>query len=290
MRNSAKANLNVQARKLRAATAGLSLALALLLGACQKTTGGQVVAVVNDDEITQQEVRLEGEGQGAAATANLPAATRAALVQRIVERNLLADYARREGLDKGPEYVLRRRLLEQTLLATLGARKLAGTPTTPTPADVRAYIERNPTLFAKRERLMLDQIQFAAPTDGKKVQSLVKLRTIDGVAAQLAAEHIPFKRAAAALDTASIAPEVARQILSLPAGEPFDITSGGTTFISTITGRAPIASDPATWTAAATEVVRRDSTGSRVVAALEKMRKEAKISYDPAYKPLTTKP
>jgi EpsD family peptidyl-prolyl cis-trans isomerase len=261
-----------------------------LLGACQKTTGGQVAAVVNDDEITQQEVRLEAEGQGATGSAALPAAARAGLVQRIVERNLLAGYARREGLDKGPEYVLRRRLLEQTLLATLAARKLAGTPVAPTPADVRAFIESNPTFFAKRERLMLDQIRFATPADGKKIQSLVRRGSTDQVAAQLNAEKIPFQRGAAALDTASVAPDVARQIVGLPAGQAFDITSGGTTYISAVTSRAPIASDPATWTAAATEAVRRDQSGKRVAAAVEKLRKEAKITYDSAYKPVTPKP
>ena len=281
---------DIQGRGGRTAMIGVSLGIAVLLGACQKTTGGQVAAVVNDDEITQQEVRLEAEGQGAAGNAALPAAARAGLVQRIVERNLLAGYARREGLDKGPEYVLRRRQLEQTLLATLAARKLAGTPTAPTQADVRAYIERNPTFFAKRERLTLDQIRFATPADGKKIQALVRSGNIAAVATQLTAERIPFQRGTAALDTASVAADIARQIANLPAGQVFDITSGGVTYISAVTGRAPIASDPATWTAAATEAVRRDQSGSRVAVAVEKLRKEAKITYDPAYKPVATKP
>lgn len=278
------------ARCSRAVRFAALLASVTMLGACDKATGGQVVAVVNDTEITQQELRLEAEAQGATGNATIPAAAREGLVQRIVERNLLADYARREGLDKGPEYVIRRRLLEQTLLATLAARKLSGTQVTPGQADVRAYIDGNPTLFAGRQRLGLDQIRFATPADGKKIQSLVSLGSMAAVAAQLEAERVPFQRGAAALDTASVAPEIARQIVGLPNGRTFDITSGGTTYISAVTGRAPIASDPSTWTAAATEALRRADTGKRVTTAVEQLRKDAKITYDPAFQPAAKKP
>jgi len=119
---------------------------------------------------------------------------------------------------------------------------------------------------------------------------LVRLGTTDQVAAQLNAEKIPFQRGAAALDTASVAPDVARQIAALAPGQAFDITAGGTTYISAITGRTPIASDPATWAAAATQAVRRDQSGTRLQTAVDKLRKEAKITYDPAYKPVTSKP
>lgn len=257
---------------------------ALGTGGCAKKVGGQVVAVVNNEEITQQEVRAEAD------PAQLPPgqdfqAVAPRLLQRVIERNLLADYAREQGLDRGPEYVTRRRQLEQTLLATLALRKLGGTQAAPTAAEVRQFIDTHPTIFAKRERLTLDQVRFPTPANRADIQALVKLGSIDAIDAKLRAMGIKVDRGHPVMDSATVDPNIARQIVALKTGELFDLTTGGTTFISTITARTPAATPPETWTAPATEAARRDRISKSVVDAVAKLRQRAKIDYDPAYKP-----
>jgi peptidyl-prolyl cis-trans isomerase C len=260
------------------------------LGGCQKKPGGQVVAVVNNEDITQQELRAEAEAQAPGLPAGpLPDALAADVLQRVIDRNLLAQYARDQGLERGPEYVARRRQLDQTLLATLGMRKLSGTLSTPTPADVQQFIASNPTLFAQRQRLALDQIRLATPKDPKAIQELTKLSTLDAIAQKLTADRTPFSRGATVLDTASVAAGVAKQIVTLPSGEIFDLSTNGTTFISAITGRASDATSSDSWTAPATEALRRDRLSKSLAASMEKLRKAAKISYDSAFKPKTAK-
>lgn len=262
---------------------------AVLLTACEKKVGGQVVAVVNDEEITQQELRAEAEA------AQIPVGqdirkVGPGILQRVVERNLLADYAREQGLDRGPEYVARRRQLEQTLLASLAMRKIIGTPAKPTEADVTRFINTQPTIFAQRQRLTLDQVRFPTPADPKQVQELTKLGSVAAVEARLKSQGVNVQRGQPVLDTASVAPMIAKQIVALPNGELFDFSTNGASFISTITGRAAAATPSATWNAPATEAVRRERADQALKTAMDKLRAGAKIEYDPAFKPQAGQP
>lgn len=257
---------------------------ALLVGACNKKAGGQVVAVVNGEEITQQELRAEAEA------AQIPANTDIrkygpTVLQRVVDRNLLAKYARDQGLDRGPEFIARRRQLEQTLLATLAMRKIVGAPTKPSDAEVRRFIDTQPTIFAQRQRLTLDQVRFPTPANAAKIQELTKLQSIDAIQAKLRADGVDVQRGQPVLDTATVAPDIVKQILALKPGAVFDFSANGTSFISAVVGRAPAAEASATWTAPAAEAVKRQKVDAALKAAMDKMRASAKIDYDPAFKP-----
>jgi peptidyl-prolyl cis-trans isomerase C len=271
-------------------TAALLATVAVLPG-CGKKVGGQVVAVVDGEEITQQELRAEAEAAQIPASQEFSTVA-PGLLQRIVERNLLVGYAREQGLDRGPEYVARRRQMEQGLLATLALRKLTGGGTLPsvTPAEIQKYIADRPTAFANRERLSLDQLQFPVPRDRSVIQALTKLESMDAIEAKLKADGVRVSRGRPILDTATIDPAVAKQIVALAPGEVFDLTAGPTTFISVITARAPAAAPPQTWTAIATEAAKRDKATKIARDTLEQLRRKAKIEYDPALKPPTPKP
>jgi peptidyl-prolyl cis-trans isomerase C len=268
--------------------AGLSLIALATLAGCEKKAGGQVVAVVNSEEVTQQELRAEAEANGAQAGTDFQKIA-PAMLDRVIQRNLLADYARKQGLDRGPDFVARRRQLEQSLLATLALRKLAGTPVTPTPADVQKFVRDNPTLFSGREKLTLDQVGFPTPADPKQIKALADLGSISAVETKLKADGTPAKRGNTVLDTGTVDPAVSLQMTKLPNGALFDLSTGGVTYISTIVGRTPAATAPETWAAPATEALRRQRMGKSVSDAIANLRKSAKIDYDAAYKPVTGK-
>lgn len=251
---------------------------------CSKKPGGQVVAVVNDEEVTRQELQAEAKTAQIPATADKQAAM-SSILQRVIDRNLLATYAREQGLDRGPEYVARRRLMEQGLLAEIGLRKLAGAQSDPTPAEVQAFVAANPTLFAQRQQLTLDQVQFPTLADAGKLKAISALPTIDAVVQRLNAEGISFTRGTPVLDTATLEPSVARQITVLRNGEVFDISTGGQTFVSAITARSSAAAQQATWSAVAADAIKRQRLMKSVEASMVKLRKDAKIQYDPAFKP-----
>lgn len=263
---------------------GSCMALALLAG-CNKQPGGQVVAVVNNDDITVQELNAEAKAaQLPAASANDKNAV-AALLQRVIDRNLLADYAKREGLDRGPDYVSRKRQMDQALLADLAVRKLSGGRTNPSPAEVSAYIASNPLLFAERQNLALDQVRFPTPPQADVLKVITAAPTIEGVIAQLDAKGIKYDRGAASLDTGSIDASAVRQILALKPGEAFALSAAGQTFVSVVTGNAPVSIDKAAWPTIAANALRNQRLSKLMADSLKQLRTSAKIEYDPAYKP-----
>src|SRR3978361_1170827 len=91
-------------------------ALLVVLGGCSKKPGGQVVAVVNGEEITQQELNVELQNahipQGVDQKKVMPA-----LLQRVVDRKLINQLAKNDGLDKTPAYLAQVRVTEENLLA-----------------------------------------------------------------------------------------------------------------------------------------------------------------------------
>ncbi|MGU3390540.1 peptidyl-prolyl cis-trans isomerase [Sphingomonas sp. M1A8_2b] len=273
------------ARRL-VATMALPLTLAMVSG-CTKKPGGQVVAVVSDEEVTQQDLQAEAQAARIPATADKQAAT-SAILQRVIDRNLLASYAQEQGLDRGPEYVARRRLMEQTLLAELGMRKLAGTQSEPTPAEAQAFVAAHPTLFAQRQQLTLDQVQFPTLDDAARLKALSNLASIDAVVQQLTANGIAFTRGTPVLDTATLDPAVAGQITVLRNGEVFDISTGGQTFVSAIISRSSAANLPSAWSASAVAAIKRERLMKSVQGSMNKLRKDANIQYDPAFKPKAT--
>ncbi len=262
---------------------GLFMTLALVAG-CQKQPGGQVVAVANNDEITMQELNTEAQAARLPAVGDKKPQV-AALLQRVIDRNLLADYARSEGLDRGPEYVARKRQMDQTLLADLAARKLAGPAINPTPAEISAYIAAHPLLFAERQRLTLDQVRFVPPAQADALKAITDMPTLEGVIDQLNTRGIKYQRGVAALDTGSIDPGAVRQILALKPGEAFALTAGGQSFVSVITDRKPVSLDGAATTELARNAMRSERLNKVMTDSLKKLRGSAKIEYDPAFKP-----
>lgn len=258
------------------------------LGGCQKQPGGQVIAVVDNEEITQQELRAEGQVSPAIAGQNAKAAT-AGLLDNVINRNLLAAYARSEGLDRGPDYVIRRRQLDQSLLASLAIQKISGPDVAPTPAEIRLYIQLQPTLFAQRERLTLDQIRIVTPANVNQIKALTRLASIDAIALKLTGDGVAFERSSVVVDTGDLDPGIAKQIVVLPNGEIFDLSTSGMTFISKITNRANAATPPATWTEPAAAAVRRIRVEKSLASDIANLRKNAQIDYDPAFKPKSPK-
>lgn len=275
--------LDPQGRTFRAASA-LALIGGLALAGCNKQPGGQVLAVVNNEEITQQELRAQAAAENTPATVDFEALA-PQLLDRVVQRNLLADYARQQGLDRGPEFVARRRQMEQTLLASLAIRKLVGTPAQPSDEQIQQYIAANPALFASRERLMLDQLRFPAPKDMTIVREATKLDNLDAIEARLREKGVAVHRARAGLDTGAIPGDIAKQISVLPTGEIFDLTADGTTIVSKIVSRTPLVTDHTTWQRTASGALQRDMLMKAIGTKLEELRQAAKIKYDADYQP-----
>ena len=263
----------------------VSITLLVLMAGCQKKVGGQVVAVVNGEEITQQDVNAELQGASIPLTADKKAVTNQ-VIQRIVDRTLLVQKAKAEGLDKSPTYLEQVRHAQEAVAVNLLTSKAAKRVALPDASAVDSFIAGNPSLFAGRKVYKLDQIIFAQPSDLAVLHKLAPAHTLDAVAALLTASSIQFTRGSSQLDTGSVPPAIAAKIAGLPRGEPFITPEKGQVIASVIVGEQPNPTPGAQTRTAAVNILRQQAIGAAMQKQLDSARAAAKIQYQPGFSPV----
>lgn len=259
-------------------------AVLLLVGGCQKSVGGQVVAIVNGEEITQQDLNAELQGATVPPGADKKQVLTQVL-QRVVDRKLLVQAAKAQGLDQSPAYLDQVRRSQDTLIINLLANKVSKNISLPDSSAVGRFITTNPSLFQERKRYVLDQIVFPQTADATIVKALEPAHSLDAVAAVLTARHIQFARGKGQLDTGSIPPEIAKRITSLPPGEPFVIPDNGRMVASVITATESVPTPDDQAKPAAVNLLRQQALSDAMRRELDKAKATAKVEYQPGYAP-----
>jgi peptidyl-prolyl cis-trans isomerase C len=265
-----------------------AVASTIIVAGCEKTPEGQTVAVVNGEEIALSELNAE------VAAANLPPnvdkkAVMPDVVQRLVDRRLMAQVAEEQGIARTPQFLMEeRRMREQLLLRMLTERQAQGIKA-PDQKAIDAFIAENPNMFGNRVRYSVDQIQFDQPADPTILQGLEDDRTLAEVEQSLTALNIPFTRNRAAMDSASVPADLLRQIQALPPGEPFILPVGGRVVASVITGRQPVTAGGDQNRQIAAELIQRRQLSQALEKQLEAERKSAKVEYQSGYAPKQSK-
>lgn len=265
--------------------AGIAIALASLsLAGCGKEATGQVAAVVNGEEITLQEINAELGNTPIPDGVDKKAVQQAAL-QKIVERRLLAQAAREDGLDKTPDYLLRERQLRDALLVQLMGQRAERALKVPDQQEIDKFIGDNPLMFAGRKILTVDRIQFALPENLGQLKALENDHSMDAVAARLQQMGIQFRRDAPQVDAASLGQQRMTQIRALPAGEPFVIPENGVVTVGVIVSERaePVPASEAR--PLAVQALRRQQLTETVQQRLKQGRAAAEIEYQPGFAP-----
>lgn len=268
------------------------LPAALTLAGCdqvKKLVGGkpkgQVAATVNGEEITVTELKAELGNFSSPDPKVMKAAQQQAL-QAIIMRNLLTQKAKQDKLDKSPEYTLQARRGEQTLLAQLYQRKLAGAVAAPSRDDATAFVSSHPTMFADHKVIVVEQL-IANPGRKLTPDQIKPLKTLEDVKALFTAQSIPYRENVATIDTLNADPRTIDQIEKLPAGEVFVVPQNGAFMFNRITSTKslPITGDVAV--NYAINVLRNQKAQELVRTQMINLRSSAEksITYNPAYKP-----
>lgn len=270
--------------KVKAALLGGAMVAALLVSGCHKEPKGQILAIVNGEEISLQELNAELQGTRIPDSVDRDK-LRKQVLQRLIDRKLIVQKAREQGLDKTPEFVTQQRRLEENLLVTMLGQKIASTVPMPDDRDITQYIADNPTQFAGRQRLLLDQIQFAAPKDPKQLLTLRDAHTLEALAAGIQKLGLGMSRGKGVIDTGRLDPALVKVINELPPGEPFVLPSNGQYVASVIVGRDATPTPTPIARQAAAEMVRRKELVAESKAQVARARSSAEIQYQPGYEP-----
>lgn len=263
---------------------GVCAIAVLTLSACKREATGQVAAVVNGEEITLAELNQEIGGGQLPENVDKKAIQQATL-QKIIDRRLVAQVAREEGIDKQPEYLARERQAEEMLLIQMFGQKLNRASLVPESAAVDKYIADNPNMFADRTLYRLDRIRFAMPSDPKQLQAIKDDHTMDAVAAKLTSMGIKFERSLGSLDSAQLPKEIMARITALPPGEPFALPEGGGVTVAVITASQPRPLVGAEARPVALERLRMQNLESTLADRLKAARAAAKIQYQDGFSP-----
>lgn len=202
-----------------------ALLACLALAACdqgEKAPSGQVVANVKGEEITRTQLKSEVEQSQARPTnADGRKQLEQMVLQSIVARKVVAEAARKEGVEKTPEFAMLRDRAEETLLVQAYQQKLLKAVPPVSREDVTRFMAEHPDVFAQRKIFVVDQIRVARPADPALLAKFQPLNTMEEVVALLRAEGLQFQRGTDTLDAVGTQPEIIRQIARLPANEVF---------------------------------------------------------------------
>lgn len=248
--------------------------LIFALAGCGGAPAGQIEAHVNGREISDRAVAAE------LASANVapgnPADDRAAL-DKVIARDLIVEQARREGLDKTPDFLALRDRAEDLVLADLMVRRWAAAVPQPAQGEIDRYVAENPLRFDQRTLLTVDEIE--ATGQGPVLADLAPLHSMDAVDGALRNARATVHRISQVLDTALIEPATARRLVTAPPGEPVVFAapgkSGGSWRIIAVTRSdpAPVAADLRT--ALAGDALRQIQIAHR----LDALKSGARIAY-----------
>jgi peptidyl-prolyl cis-trans isomerase C len=214
--------------EMKAWVAILGAMSGLLLASCGGgEPKGQVAAKVEKDEITVLEIQNE-LGGFRAPDANTRKLAEQQALNAIVQRKILAEAARKEKIDKSPEYAQQRERLEEVLLVRTWQERLAKAVPAPSPDEVQTFVAGHPDLYSARKRIVIEGIRFAPPRDRAVMEALRPLNTLEEVSAALTARQIPFQNGAGEIDALAVDPRLVEQILKLKEGEVFVLPQGNT--------------------------------------------------------------
>lgn len=261
----------------------LTIGMVMLATGCgKKEPEGQVVAVVNGQEITRRDLAAEPQSGGMFdSSAGQPVVS--AVLSGVIDRKLAAAEAKQLKLDQTPQFVEQAKRLEEALLGRALFERWAAEVPAPNAQAIAAFVSANPQRFDHRRLFLVDRIE--AELDEGQSDALVPLMSNDAIAAYLDAHSKTYTRTRTAIDSATLPLPLYKKVIALKPGEPLAQMQGGkVAVIAVVDSRDAPLSD----TERSDEAVKamKQAVVQQRLAAL---RKSAEVAYQAGYRPVTQK-
>ncbi|KQR80205.1 peptidylprolyl isomerase [Sphingomonas sp. Leaf343] len=260
----------------------LGISVILLSGCSEKAPSGQVIATVDGQDITRRDLLTEFGASNAARGVDI-AAVQPALVEELVNRKLMVAQAKREGIDKTPEYLAAQQRSQDLSLVQQLVETWVGKQPPADAAELDRFVAANPQMFANRRVLVLDQI--VTPAAGVDAKALEPLDTMEAIVAYLRERNHGFQRGTGQIDTISLPREAADNIQALAPGVPFVTSRGDQLVIAVVTENRPQPVPPEEQRALAAKALQQQQMQKTVAQRLETLRVGTKIEYQQGFAP-----
>lgn len=253
------------------------LAMLALTAACHaQAPAGQVLAVVNGEEITIPELNAEARARGLAIGND--AGARQALLQELIDRRLLAQVARKEGLDRTPDYILQSRRANELVLVQQLNEVVSHSTGQPSPKQMSAFIAANPQAFGDRAVVTVEQMGLPGPLPAGKAAAVAGAPGLDQAAAILGNPQLADSKAMQTWDTARLDPQSASELLGAAAGHLLVLHPPGSGWLvarKVSASRSPV--PPAQQQATAIALIRAQAMEQAAAALLNRERSQSRV-------------
>lgn len=250
-------------------------------GCHQPPATGQVLATVGGRDVTLQDVRAEGRAEHVPAGAGR--ATDTALLQRVIDRTLLAQSARAQKLDQTPEAPSDLARVEQSWRAEKAASRILAGLAAPTEAEGLRFIADHPFAFARRE-----QVSARTATLSGSPALFNQLKTYTSFDAALAfAKRLGAATTLGAgqIDTAHLSEAAAAQLASTPVETLLITRPSGHIQLAEISTHRPVPVRPEDELREAKQALATQAAASRIGLELAKLKAQTTIIYQAGYAP-----
>jgi EpsD family peptidyl-prolyl cis-trans isomerase len=184
----------------RIACVALLIPALMSCGSSSDARGSQVVATVNEREITVVQLNRALESAGAR---EVTPAMRQRAIETLTSEELLVQAALQNDIDRDAQFVQALEQARRQLLTQFFAERKIYPRTVVTEAEISDYYNQEPLLFAKRRRFRLTTFQANASDMTPAVSTELKhVNSVDAVRGVLDAHGIKY-----VTELASIAPE-----------------------------------------------------------------------------------
>lgn len=261
-----------------------AIVLAFIVSSCEKKPGGQTVAVVNNEEITAADLNAELSNANV-SPGDASKDVRAQALQRLIDRRLLAQQAKSDGIDKTPEFLNQERRGTEDLLINMLVSRQTNTQQVPSAADIAKFEGEHPGMFAKREIWTLDQVVYPIPKDPALTARISAAKSLDEVIQALTAAGVQYNRATRPFDSAMMPTALYAQLDHLAPGEPFIAPGPDRVIASVIKARQSAPLNPDQQRQIALSQMKREQVNNVLAQRLKDLKAKAKIEYQPGFGP-----
>jgi EpsD family peptidyl-prolyl cis-trans isomerase len=246
----------------------------------------QVAARVNKSEISVHQVNYALQSApGGAANAN--DATTRQVVDRLVAQQLAVDRAAELKLDLVPEVQQALQEARRNVLSRAYFDRLAAGQTQPDPAEVSAFYDKRPELFAQRRNYTIQEIDIAA--SGAELEALKKRLgelSMPAFAEHLRGSGLRYKSRLLNEPSENLSMELIGRLASMKNGQSIHLArpEGLRVLLLVSAQPAPVTLSEAT--PAIKRYLSNDKARKAIEADLDAMRAAAKVEYFGRFVPI----
>ena len=245
----------------------------LALAGCGKKTDvtteapkSQVVAKIGNEVVTVQELDNEFRLGNVTAEKRKDPDLIKRVLGELVTRKYLVQKAVEAKLDREPTVLLDiLRSKELVLANALASRDVTTKSSSISKSDIDNYIANNPTKFANRQLLSVEQISFPlSSTSQALIEATKEMKTLDEVDQKLTGMGVQHGRSAGAISSGDLPQDLLNMIMAKQADDIFFIRSGVNGVFFKVTGQEARPLEGEAASNAARQYLRQDIIKSEV--------------------------